>query len=146
MKRLNVYSQYHFDMEMLKNGWKDGIPENVAVISICNVNDPEMTHFYKDNAPNILNIDFNDCGEGEEGALDIDTAGIITDFIDMNIGKDFYIHCQAGRSRSQGVARYILDMFPEHEYKTRINNPCTTPNYHVVAMLKRTRFYIDEGA
>ena len=143
MKRLNVYSQYHFDMEMLKNGWKNDVPENVAVISICNVDDPEMTHFYKESKHNILNVDFNDVGENEEGALDINTAKIITDFIEANIGKDFYLHCQAGRSRSQGVARYILDMYPDQEYKTRINNPCTTPNYHVVATLKRTKYYFE---
>ena len=43
-----------------------------------------------------------------------------------------------GVSRSQGVVRYILDTYgDEYDIKTNPNNPCLTPNIHVVLMLKR---------
>lgn len=141
-KRLNVYPHFQFDMEMMKNGWKTNVPENVAVISICNVNDGTV-HYFPMSSENILNVDFDDVGENEINCLDIQTAKTIVDFIEKNIGKDFYIHCTAGKSRSQGIARFILDMYPDYNYQTRSNNPCLTPNYHVVATLKRILYNYD---
>ena len=60
-------------------------------------------------------------------------------------GKDFYIHCRAGKSRSIAVATYILDMYGE-EYgynekeSCRKDNPCKTPNINVLTKLKRTYY------
>lgn len=49
-----------------------------------------------------------------------------------------YIHCAAGLSRSQGVVRYILDTYSDmFDIHINENNPCITPNMHVVRMLKR---------
>ena len=143
MKRLNVYPHFQFDIEMLKNGWKDSVPANVAVISICNIDDPEDVHYFKSDDHNIINVEFNDCGENEDGCLDVSTATRLVDFIESHIGCDFYIHCNAGKSRSQGIARYILDMHPDQDYKTLVNNPCTTPNYHVVTLLKRIAYSME---
>jgi len=64
----------------------------------------------------------------------------LVQWIDKRIaiyGAEFFIHCSAGKSRSQGVVRYILDTYPNIEWKTRQSNPCVTPNWHVVTMLKR---------
>jgi predicted protein tyrosine phosphatase len=61
------------------------------------------------------------------------------EFLESNVGKNVMVHCSAGISRSQGVVRYLLDMYPE-EYKvkdTNPKNPCQLPNVHVVCLLKR---------
>jgi len=72
--------------------------------------------------------------------LDYEEAFALVKWIDYRIKHDdtIYIHCTAGVSRSQGVVRYILDIYgDEYEIKTNPNNPCLTPNIHVVLMLKR---------
>lgn len=94
----------------------------------------------------VLNMDFDDvdvdCTD-EEGnhwkAIDDEQGEEIAKFINKHLGKHFVIHCTAGRSRSQGVARAILDMFPD-QYDTNPYtdmNPCLTPNYAVVTAIKR---------
>ena len=88
----------------------------------------------------LLNVEFDDVSEEEQGCISVCIAEKIVNFIDDNIGKDFYIHCSAGVSRSQGIARYILDMYPEFDYKTRKDNPCITPNITVTTMLKRIKY------
>ena len=73
-------------------------------------------------------------------ALNYAQASRIVNFIDKQISKDvdaFYIHCSAGKSRSQGVVRYILDTYPQYNWETNPDNHCITTNYHVVRMLKR---------
>ena len=70
---------------------------------------------------------------------------MIVKFIEKHKGKNFYISCRAGKSRSQAVARYILDMYGE-EYgynekeSCRKENPCKTPNINVLTKLKRTYY------
>lgn len=78
-------------------------------------------------------------------SLDYEEAVNLVSFIDdaVKSGKDFYIHCAVGASRSQAVVRYILDMYPDIEWETNPNNPCITPNAHVLMMLKRAN-RIDE--
>jgi len=76
-------------------------------------------------------------------AMTYKDAQKIVFFIDMQIRsgiKYFIIHCSAGISRSQAIVKYIQDTYSD-KYKiiTRDNNPCLTPNYHVVRMLKRIK-------
>lgn len=73
-------------------------------------------------------------------ALNYKQAGKIVEFIDKHINCDFYIHCAAGVSRSQAVVRYILDIYFNHDWITRKENPCVCPNIHVVRMLKRCHY------
>ena len=73
-------------------------------------------------------------------ALNYEQACCIVRFIDSHIQRgveSIYLHCSAGKSRSQGVVRYVLDSYPQYDWKTNPDNPCLTPNYHVVRMLKR---------
>lgn len=73
-------------------------------------------------------------------ALDWDTAKTICEFIDLQVlaERDIFVHCSAGKSRSQGVVKYILDQYHDIDWQLNLNNPCITPNYHVVSMLKRS--------
>ena len=92
---------------------------------------------------NILNLEFDDVdNDGEaEGRKTIseEQSSMLAAFISEQIPRHFIIHCTAGRSRSQGVARVIFDCFPDIYQECRFNrfNPCTTPNYSVVAAVKR---------
>lgn len=70
-------------------------------------------------------------------ALDYNQARDIVRFIEKHKDCDFYIHCSAGVSRSQGVVRYVLDTYGPNEFVTNPDNPCICPNVHVTRMLKR---------
>jgi len=77
-------------------------------------------------------------------ALDHEMAFKIVRFIDNHISCDFYVHCSAGLSRSQAIVRYILDTYGDSGFITREDNPCLTPNMHVLRMLKRAKMRLDE--
>ena len=103
---------------------------------------------YNDNKVKLSNAYFNNVyisGSNREycsliHVLDYEEAFALVKWIDFHIKHDdtIYIHCAAGISRSQGVVKYILDTYgDEYDIKTNPNNPCLTPNVHVVLMLKR---------
>lgn len=50
-----------------------------------------------------------------------DEAFGLANFIVRNAGKDFYIHCAAGLSRSQGVVKAILKNYPEFYNQSSLN-------------------------
>ena len=151
-KELLCFSHSEFDLECEGRGWDDtNLPPGIAFISI--IGTPECQefwleekeeHYFKQSHPNVLNIGFDDIPRDQvewKGhifyGLREEQADEIVEFIERNLGKDFWIHCRAGQSRSQGVVRYILDCYPEIEWITRPSNPCVTPNIDVVAKLKR---------
>ena len=53
--------------------------------------------------------------------LNPDEAFGLANFIVNNQGKDFYIHCSMGMSRSQGVVKAILKNFPEFYNQASLN-------------------------
>lgn len=77
-------------------------------------------------------------------AMNYDEAFKLVKFIDERIceGDNIYVHCSAGASRSQAIVRYILDTYHNIDWEIREDNPCLTPNWHVVRMLKRASMYI----
>lgn len=98
------------------------------------------------NAFNVLNLDFDDVektGYDDSNnlwkAMDEEDGIETARFIKQHFGKHFVIHCTAGKSRSQGVRRAIIDLFPETygENEYTLINPCLTPNYAVVAAIKK---------
>ena len=105
----------------------------------------ELEHYFKTETPDIINLDFEDITEPKviyrgrvNKGISQEQADRLCEFIERNQDKDFYVHCEAGYSRSQGVVRYILDVYgEEHEFETLRNNPCQTPNLYVTALLKR---------
>ena len=151
MKNLFCFSHAEFDEECEKCGYNDSnVPEDIAFISITGTQDcqkyyleEEEHHWFKQSKENILNISFDDIRNDQikwKGhifyGLSQEQAREIVDFVEKNINKDFWIHCRAGLSRSQGVVRFILDCYPEYQWKTRPDNPCLTPNYDVTIKLK----------
>lgn len=114
-------------------------------------------HFLE-SSYNILNIDFDDLDDDKEyqtkngnkvkfRTINEKQADEIVDFIESNMGKDIFIHCRAGSSRSQAVYRFIMDMYPEvyGECIENRDNPCMSPNMKVVSELKRS-YYRKHGS
>lgn len=148
-----VYSKNDFEDVCEKNGWNDSnVPENIAFISICchpdciqyvRFSDGDQ-HYFKEPHDNVLNIEFDDIledslemGDSHKNAIGMTEADarVMHAFIKKHIGKDFMVHCRAGKSRSQGVFRYISDTYPG--YEGRPDNPCLYPNIRVTNLLKR---------
>ena len=151
-KNLWCFSHSEFDLECEQRGWSDeNLPPDVAFISIVGSKEcqeyylgEEETHYFSQSSPTVLNLGFDDIPRDSivwKGhtfyGLNMEQAREIVEFIKNNIGKDFWIHFRAGQSRSQGIVRYVLDCYPDIVWKTRIDNPCETPNIDVVAKLKR---------
>ena len=144
-----------FKKLMEKNNWNNHtLPNDVAIISICEPNVSDEYHIFN-STENIINLDFyditdydltyaygNDISEEEaeyaksiKGLTD-EQAYELFNFIERNLGKDIYVHCSAGISRSQGVVKFILDCYPDMYTETNPNNPCDYPNIHVTSLLK----------
>ena len=133
MKKLYCYNRWAFEDMCKKNGWNDkNLPADAAFISICGTKDCQEYvikerefHYFEEKHDNVFNAVFDDIteyrqpipeevGKYRKGycyGLDTKQALDIVEFIRKNLGKDFYIHCRAGHSRSQAVVRYILDMY-----------------------------------
>lgn len=153
MQKLYCFSRQDFNNYCESMDWtSENYPPNSAFISICNTIEgseflfvDEITHHFKTETPEIINLDFEDVTEPlvmyrgrPNRGISQEQADRLCEFIERNQNKDFYIHCEAGLSRSQGVVRYILDVYGEdHEFETLQNNPCRTPNLYVTALLKR---------
>lgn len=158
--KVNVYPQDGFDEKMYRLGiFTDNVEEvkDKAFISIIGtkecreyyLDEGYIEHWFKHNTDNVINLDFDDIdGESVEWkghtfyGISEEQTKELYDFIDKNIGKDFYIHCRAGKSRSQAIFAYIVNMYGEEygyskKYSGLKENPCITPNMRVLTMLKR---------
>lgn len=155
MNRVIVLPQVAFDELCKQNNWNDDNVENLnncAFISICGTEDlsdyqnvqigDNTEHWFKSNHSNVLNLEFDDVlsdliiGGFEVKALNSQQAVEIVNFIDKNKGKDFFIHCLAGLSRSGAVGTFIAENYDEYKgalkYATYLR-----PNSHVLAELNR---------
>lgn len=146
-----IFSKRLFDNYMREHGICDtNLPSDMAVVSIGEPEESEHyvsehyvsehyggEHYFQDS-PQVLNIDFWDVNdyevEGVKGLTD-EQAETIYNFIASNIGRDFYIHCRAGVSRSQAVGRFLSDIYG-YEVVSVANNGAF-PNQHVLSLLKQ---------
>ena len=156
--QVQTYSHRHFNEMCGDIGVNDsnvGTFVNTAFISICCTDecrqyylDDKIDHYFKQNNSNVLNIEFDDLTEDKVWngyqlkALTEEQAKQIVDFIDLNNGKNIYIHCTAGISRSGAVATFIRDFYltKEEQKVFDFNNPSIRPNNHVLSLLKRVYY------
>ena len=163
-KKINVYSQNDFVEKMYRLGLYsynvNEVKDDKAFISIIGTEEcrkyyleEDTNHWFSNcTEDNVLNLEFDDVNEDIVNwkghtfyGITDEQAEQIVDFIEKHKGKNFYISCRAGKSRSQAVARYILDMYgKEYGYNEkescRKENPCKTPNINVLTKLKRTYY------
>lgn len=156
MAKLFCYSMANFNKMCADNGWNDrNMPENSAFISILSTSDVSEYYgyichycYFRKPHDNVIVLHFDDITSDTKTFVDGNRiARCISDedsirlvqFIDSNAGKDIYIHCMAGKSRSQAVVRYILDNYSNFYGEADLNpdNPCLYPNVHVKCKLNR---------
>lgn len=165
MPKLYCYSHSNFRRKLEAEQWNDeNLPLDSAFICIgctpecqeyCGPSFALFDTFDLNNShSNVLQVRFDDIDSQTVVAEDSNVAGrfytitgvtdaqakIIVDFIDNNIGKDFYIHCNAGKSRSQAVVRYILDAYRNMEWELNPDNMNVTWNNFVYKKLMNAKF------
>ena len=83
-----------------------------AIVSITDIG--SMSNSFANN-PNILGIhrvQFNDVEKGETGAMTVDHAVDILDFVKQHLDAELIlVHCEGGVSRSAGVAAALMKIF-----------------------------------
>jgi predicted protein tyrosine phosphatase len=128
-----------------------GLPDGACAISIIGtpevlewMDEKDTTHYLPDG-PRVLNLEFDDITEkvmekdGFHGyGITDEQAGRIVRFLETAISEDLdiYIHCRAGRSRSQAIVRYVKSRYPG-PWETNPWNPDDTPNYYVLGKLRK---------
>ena len=87
-----------------------------AIISITDVGSAENWFYSQDWIVDILQMQFNDVGEGHIFCITEAQAERIAQFAVKNYGKveRFLVHCEYGRCRSAGVAAAISKHFEGH--------------------------------
>lgn len=140
------------------NNWDKVVPNNIAIISICNSQNFEDEYHICDGE-NVLNLNFDDVSpevfklsddtenftyqsyDGKEINLQFFTKSMADEcvrFIERNKNKNFYIHCSAGISRSQAFVKYIKNVYNDINWITNPNNPCEFPNGFVYSQLMKS--------
>lgn len=149
MKKVEAYPHKVFDTICRENGWVDTNVEkldNIAFISIIGTKDvldhylkEDGEHWFKEKHPNVLNLEFDDVKEDIEWegykayAITDEQAKQIVEFIEKNLGKQFYIHCRAGVSRSGAIREFIHHNY--EYYKDSEGGEHVRPNSTVLAKL-----------
>lgn len=160
--KILVFSHKDFNKFCKENNFNDYNVDNetdYAFISIINTEEcqkllktTDEEHWFKEPHNNVLNLEFEDITDNDKRLdeygeyltlFDSEMASKIIDFVEEHLGKTLVIHCKAGRSRSQAVFRFITDYYDDVYGKDcgRADNPCITPNYFVVKILRET--YLD---
>ena len=153
MSTVTVMSQHEFDSMCEKAKITDENVEDMkcsAFISIIGTKDvldsylhePNTEHWFKQNHPNVLNLEFDDVDKDTEFhrkkayAMTTQQAMRLFKFINDNLDKDFYIHCRAGVSRS-GAIGYFITQFYSDLYFTEQIIDYNLVNKDVLSKLKR---------
>ena len=151
MKSLG-FMGYDYNRNIIPKGFIE--EQDFSIISIGNIESDEghtvdslylngCNNHWLPSAENILNIDFNDVGEGEDGSFDELQAQEVLCFIEDNREKSqWIIHCSAGISRSGAIASYLYEWFKNRGDEVNIYPKYPeTPNYYVKGLLKKNNFY-----
>ena len=167
---IRTYSHEDFDIICYKSGINDSNVEeqkDCAFISIIGTEEcrkyyleDETSHWFKEEHPNVLNLEFDDVTKDINWkghifkAMTEEQADKVVEFIEANKGKEFRIHCLAGISRSGAVSRFIFDFFNQDktydESDFEYFNRHIRPNNHVLTLLKRAYYkkygmFVDEN-
>lgn len=156
--RVKVLSKMKFDEILHRIGvTQENVSANQkeAFISIVNSDTPEASYFKKDEA-NVIRLVFDDAtdqenerrvqmGLNELKLFTVEDSQKIINFVERNLNVDtIYVHCSAGRSRSGAVGTFINDVWGEQSFYSFLeSNPTVSPNYFILALLRRTFNNVD---
>ena len=113
-----------------------------AIISITDIesenNDIDNRH---GNIRSVLFLHFDDVEGNNENCMDTNDAKKIMQFVNANKDKvdGFIVHCDAGVSRSAGVAAAIMKYLINDDTQI-FNNPRYCPNMHCYRMVLNAFF------
>ena len=151
---IKVLSNNDFNKMCVERGIDDSnveMLENDAFISIIGTTDDSYDmpgfHHFMENHPNVLNLEFDDVendiniGGYSFKAITDEQADKLVQFIIENKGKNFYIHCLAGISRSGAVGSFIYDFFNDECEIEFEHRPKLRPNIEVLSKLKKSYWY-----
>ena len=89
----------------------------------------------------VLRLEFDDVESDKFGKpISAVQAGLIAAFISKHRGKNFFVHCAAGISRSAAIAVVILELYPEYTdggWSLTGETKVRHPNGLVRSLLKR---------
>lgn len=99
------------------------------IISITDISTNSNTFATNQNIYSILNLKFNDVSDSDKSAISIEQAKKIASFIDVwkDMVKLIIVHCEAGVSRSSGVAAGIMK-YINNDDRPIFENPHFLPN------------------
>jgi len=117
------------------------LPNNTVLISVNREHEPLFSLKLDRQNSRILTVKFSDITakniDERTGTvfspIDDLTALKILNFININSGKDFIVHCAAGVSRSAAICLY-LHLFHGYELKPRFWS-LSNPNKYVLGQL-----------
>lgn len=130
-KTITVFPHRAFDEFCKRNGLNDfnvGKKTDMAFISIIGtkpclkyyLDESDTKHHFRFNHHNVLNLEFDDISQDEIEwyghifkGMSMKQAEKLFKFIERNINCNFYIHCRAGASRSQGVGNFIYNFYKD---------------------------------
>lgn len=128
-----------------------------AFISIIN-SDLQQKSYFDTNTDNVLVLTFDDATDLENqrrsklGLPDLklftrQDAQDIIDFIERNRDiETLWVHCSAGRSRSGAVGTFANDVWGKQTFREFLeSNPTVSPNYFILALLRRVYNNIEDG-
>lgn len=155
---LKALSHTDFDVMCYEKSINDDTVENFtndAFISIICTEEcrkyyleDDTSHWFKNHHNNVLNLEFDDLTEDfvYKGhlfkAMNEEQADKCVEFIENNIGKNIFVHCTAGISRSGALVSFIHDFYNENNCYDRFKNDNSQirPNNHVLTLLKRAYY------
>ena len=116
------------------------IPKTI-IISITDVGSMPKVFDKNSNLVSVLSLQFNDATADEFGCMTEDDADRIIKFVNIFIGsvEQIVVHCEAGISRSAGVAAALMAIINGNDDEV-FKDPKYCPNSHCYRLLLN-RYY-----
>lgn len=143
--KVQVYSRKHMkEIEHSEYDCLISIWSTIALATQSYSDDDVPMDGWKD----VLRLDFDDVVETKLGMsltmFDEEMAKKVIAFIEKNKGSNFVIHCDAGLSRSVGVASFMKDVYTYDMELFEIGSD-QFRNIHVVNLLRRAWYEQEYG-
>lgn len=145
--KVKVFSKPGFNQLMQNHGIDDNNVEGLKDLAIISINDTHgnwSVSWFDQDHPNVLRLWFDDIEKDLQIsptnpdkclAFTPEQSKQVFDFINLNYGKNFFVHCSAGISRSGAVGAFINDYHGWDRSKFEKDNPYIHPNARVSRML-----------